>query len=368
MPPSATSRPILFTEIEQFGGAERAALALCRWLSQHGSECHIVAYDDRCGITAHAAFPLQVAELKPAGGAWSRISALRRYFAGRPAGAPQPLVSGYQPAMHATLAGLRGFHTLMHDTPSLFDAAGQRTMRRRLSNRIVSTGLRSGGATVVTSEFLRDECWREFRLRAEIARMGGLAGTFTLRQPGQTLRLLSVSRIEANKRIDWLLEALAALEGAPIAPLQAPLSQIVDWHFDVAGKGVALNELRALAERLGVAQRVQFHGFVPDANLEALYAGADVFLMPAVQGYGIPAIEALGRGIPVFLHRDSGVSDILLETPWATVMEGGKANTAEALAQSLDGVLRGRHLRAALPALPTEDAWAERVAQLCGWV
>ena len=35
--------------------------------------------------------------------------------------------------------------------------------------------------------------------------------------------------------------------------------------------------------------------------------------MPAVQGYGIPAIESLQRGIPVLLHRESGVSDILLE-------------------------------------------------------
>jgi len=351
MPPSATSRPILFTEIAQFGGAERAALALCRWLAQHGLECHIVAYDDRCGMAAHAAFPLEVVELKPAGTAWSKISALRRYFANRPA----PLVSGYQPALHATLAGLRGFHTLMHDSPSLFDPSGQRTMRRGLSNLIAGIGLRSGGATIVTSEFLRDECWHDFGVRAEIARMGGLTGTFTPRTPGKTLRLLSVSRIEPNKRIDWLLEALAELES-------------VDWQFDVVGQGVLLDDLRALAERLDIAQRVRFRGFVSDADLEALYEHADLFLMPAVQGYGIPAIEALSRGIPVFLHRDSGVSDILRDTPWATVMEGGKANTAAALAKAMDGVMNRQHLNAAPPELPTEDAWAERVAQLCGWV
>jgi len=368
MPPSANSRPIVFTEVEQFGGAERAALALCRWLAERGLACHIVAYDDRCGLAADAAFPLEVVELRSAGGAWSRVTALRRYFAGRPANAPKPLLSGYQPAMHATLAGLRGFHTLMHDTPALFDPTGKQTMRRRISNRIVGFGLRTGGATIVTSEFLRDECWRDFRVRTEIVRMGGLAGTFAPRNPGNTLRLLSVSRIEANKRIDWLLEALVELECGIVPPLAAPLSRLVDWHFDVAGKGPLLDELRTLAERLGIAQRVEFHGFIADTELEALYARADVFLMPAVQGYGIPAIEALARGIPVFLHRESGVSDILLDTGWATVMEGGKANTAAALAKSIDGILRGHHLTAALPELPTEDAWAERVARLCGWL
>ena len=340
--PTANSRPILFTEIEQFGGAERAALALCRWLAERGLECHIVAYRDRCGLAADAAFPLEVVELRPGSGAWSRVSALRRYFAGRPTNAPKPLLSGYQPAVHATLAGLRGFHTLMHDTPALFDQTGKRTVRRRISNRIVGFGLRSGGATIVTSEFLRDECWRDFRVRAEIVRMGGLAGTFAPRNPGNTLHLLSVCRIEPNKRIDWLLEALAELERGIVPPLEAPLSRLVDWHFDVAGQGPLLDELRALAQRLGIAQRVRFHGFVPDTDLEALYARADLFLMPAVQGYGIPAIEALGRGIPVFLHRESGVSDILLDTRWATVMEGGKANTAVALAQSIDGILHGR--------------------------
>src|SRR5665213_3883407 len=90
MPLSAKSRPILFTEVEQFGGAERAAVALCRWLTKRAVECHIVAYEDRCGLAAHAGFPLEVVELKPQPGAWPRVSALRRYFAGRPATAPKP--------------------------------------------------------------------------------------------------------------------------------------------------------------------------------------------------------------------------------------------------------------------------------------
>ena len=376
--PSANSRPILFTEIEQFGGAERAALALCRWLAERGLECHIVAYDDRCDLAAHAAFPLEVVQLRPASGAWSKVGALRKYFAHRPAGAPKPLLSGYQPAMHATLAGLRGFHDLMHDTAALFDdpsSSGlKHSVRRHGSNEVVGFGLRSGGKTIVTSEFLRDACWHDFRVKAEIVRMGGFAGraATATRRAGiglhDPIRLLSVCRIEANKRIDWLLETLAELDRAIVAPLTAPLSRLVDWRFDLAGNGAQIDTLRALAERLGIAQRVQFHGFVPDAELETMYVRTDLFLMPAVQGYGIPAIESLGRGIPVFLHRESGVSDILLDTPWATVMEGGKTNAAAALAKAVDGVLRGRHLSAALPELPTEDAWAERVATLCNWV
>jgi glycosyltransferase involved in cell wall biosynthesis len=372
-PPTAGSRPIVFTEIVQFGGAERSALALARWLHQHGLPCHIVTYADHINLSQFASHAVPVVVL-PASGARRRIAALRRYFRSLPAGSPHPLVSGYQPALHSTLAGLRGFHTLMHDTPSLFGDAATRTVTNRLRialyNRIIAHGLASGGNTIVTSDYLRSECRRDFHVEARIARMGGLAiatpdSLFRIRpvQPGGTLRLLSVCRIEANKRIDWLLRSLAELEGTI-----PPLDVWTDWRLDLAGTGPQLAPLTELATQLGLANRVHFHGFVPDQELQALYHQAHLFLMPAIQGYGIPAIEALQRGIPVLLHRDSGVSDILLDTPWATVFTGGPQNMTTALAAAIDGVLDGRHHHANLPHIPTEDQWAEQVASLCAWV
>ena len=129
-----------------------------------------------------------------------------------------------------------------------------------------------------------------------------------------------------------------------------------------------MEALHALAAELGLANRVHFHGFVSDAALEELYAVADLFLMPAVQGYGIPAIESLQRGIPVLLHRESGVSDILLHTPWATVFAGDEDTMLPALTSAIQSVAAGRHLQAALPAIPSEDSWAEEIARLCRWI
>ena len=302
-----------------------------------------------------------------------RIAALGHCFKAR-AGAPQPLLSGYQPALHAGLAGLRGFHDLMHDTPSLFVDPDDRSLKTRLrlaaSNWIVGLGLRSGGNTIVTSEYLRAECRKDFGIEAHIARMGGLAtgdpaSLFRIRsvQPGGTLNMLSVCRIEPNKRIDWILRSLAELEQAT-----PPLSAHIDWRLDLAGKGPLLESLNALANELGIGSRVHFHGFVPDAELQAMYDRAHLFLMPAVQGYGIPAIESLQRGIPVLLHRESGVSDILLDTPWATVLTGGPETMTTALRSAIEGVLSGRQHGVPLPPIPTEDQWAEQVARLCNWV
>ena len=369
--PSADSRPIVITEIEQFGGAERSVLALARWLHQRGLPSHIVTYADHCNLASYATHPLPVVELK-AIGTRHRVRALKAYFKARPAGAPQPLLSGYQPALHATLAGMRGFHTLMHDTPSLFDDPATRALKSRIrlavSNRIIGHGLRSGGRTIVTSEYLRTDCRKDFAVEAQIARMGGLTTTdpakvFRVRPLRGELRMLSVCRIEANKRIDWILRSLAELERAT-----PPLSARVNWRLDLAGKGPLIPQLTLLAAALGIAGRVHFHGFVPDAELQTLYDEAHLFLMPAIQGYGIPAIESLQRGIPVLLHRESGVSDILLETPWATVITGGPETATAALSAAVDSVLAGRHHAVPLPKLPIEDEWAAQVAHLCGWV
>jgi glycosyltransferase involved in cell wall biosynthesis len=216
----------------------------------------------------------------------------------------------------------------------------------------------------VTSEHLRAETKHLFGVEADIARMGGLHGAeaFRLRPVSGALRLLSVSRVESNKRIDWVLRALWALERTA-----SPLSARVDWTLDVAGDGSQVSALRQLAAEMGIAERVKFHGYVSDTTLHELYAQAHLFLMPAVQGYGIPAVEALARGLPVLLHRESGVSDILLDTPWATVIEGGEANLLPGLTKAIDAVMDGVQLEAPVPAIPTEEDWAARVVTLCGW-
>jgi glycosyltransferase involved in cell wall biosynthesis len=375
--PTPGSRPIVIAEIEQFGGAERSIVALSRWLYQHQLPNHVVTYIDHCNLAQYATHPMQIVELRPAPGARKKIAALRHYFRQQPADAPKPLLSGYQPALHATVAGMRGFHTLMHDTPSLFGDEAARSTRDKIriaiSNRIIGHGLRTGGNTIVTSEYLRNECRRDFGVDAKIARMGGLSQAAnsthpnvpvpSIRPVGNQLRMFSVCRIEANKRIDWIIRSLAELERS-----HPPLSSRIDWQLDLAGKGSLIPSLRQMAESLGIGDRIHFHGFVSDEGLEQLFAQTHLFLMPAVQGYGIPAIESLQRGIPVLLHRESGVSDILLDTPWATVLTGGEDRMTDALRSAIDGVLQGRHHAVAQPTLPSEATWAEQVARLCGWL
>lgn len=368
--------PLFMSEIEAMGGAERSILALGSWLHRRGIPSYLLTYRDAAGMEAHAGFPLPTVRMLPRNAPKSeslvtKLAALRRYRTHLPTATIPPIVSGYQPALHFSLVGGGRFHCLMHDTAALFSDPAARDwkqkIRIRLSDRIIGHGMRRGGGSlIVTSSFLQRECQKDYGIHAEIARMGGLGSpdAFHRRPLNGKLRMLSVCRIETNKRIDWILRALAALERA-----QPPLSAALDWTLVLAGKGSALEPMRRLSGQLGLGDRVDFRGFVPDAELDSLYNEAHLFLMPAVQGYGIPAIEALQRGIPVLLHRESGVSDILLDTPWAAVLEGGD----DELQTRLDTIIHWLRKNGQIdadppPPLPTEDSWAERVATLCAYV
>jgi glycosyltransferase involved in cell wall biosynthesis len=361
---------IVITEIEAFGGAERSVLALSRWLHENNLRHRLIVYYDQIGLQNYASHPLEIVKLNPRRNPLSKILGLRSYFRSIAPHHSKPLVSGVQSALHASAAGLRGFHTLMHDTPSLFSDGGKPPtlagrIRRVISDQIIGLGLRSGGCTIVTSAYLKAESEQLYGGRVEIVRMGGFfdKGRFRPRVVDDEIRILSVSRIEANKRIDWMLRSLAELEKTSFFS-----QRHIRWRLDLVGRGGLTESLKNLSRQLGIGDRIYFHGFVSDKELNQIYDRANLFIMPARQGYGIPAVEALYRGIPVLLHRDSGVSDILMDTPWCVIARGGEESFPAALGESINRLLANRHQNARFPAIPSEGEWAESVARLCGWL
>lgn len=363
-------RILFIAEVEAWGGAERSFLTLCDWLHRHSLPYRLVIYWDRIGLEQFTAHPLNKVELLPKNNPLAKVRALRKYFASQLSNPYRPLTSGYQPALHASLAGLRGFHCMMHDTESLFSDWDQkqswkRRARLAVNRQILRKGLGSGGQTIVASEFLRRDTERLYGANATVLRIGSATDgiAFRCRPVEKQLRMLSVSRLEANKRIDWILCALSSLEQQNPA-----MSQRIDWRLDIVGKGAEREKLQALSRDLRLESRVTFSGFVSDQQLAALYDEAHLFVMPARQGYGIPALEALHSGIPVLLHRESGISDILLDTPWAQVFEGGSGDLVPALERTVHSLIAGNHLHVPPPHLPTQDAWAEEMARLCRWI
>jgi glycosyltransferase involved in cell wall biosynthesis len=80
----------------------------------------------------------------------------------------------------------------------------------------------------------------------------------------------------------------------------------------VAGAGDRLAETIELSASLGLARNVHFTGFLQGADVERMYAMADVYVMPSVsEPFGIAPLEAMSLDVPVVVSRQSGVAEVL---------------------------------------------------------
>jgi glycosyltransferase involved in cell wall biosynthesis len=160
------------------------------------------------------------------------------------------------------------------------------------------------------------------------------------------------------------LRALAALESSP-----RPLSQLRDWRFDIVGDGSQRAELESLSTSLGLSSRVSFHGWLDDRAVQTVNNEADLFVMPAAQGYGLPALESLVRRIPVIIHRDSGVSEIFDRNPWVRIVSAPDGtDLGSAIREMSEAISRGEISDYPVPMIPSETDWAAEISRICGWI
>lgn len=145
-------------------------------------------------------------------------------------------------------------------------------------------------------------------------------------------RLVFVGRLKEYKRVDLILEAVARLEARGVR---------VD--FDVVGKGERESALRAHAERLGLNDRVRFHGFVSeDEKLDLLRRSWIHVLTSPKEGWGISAIEAAACGTPTVASDAPGLRESVVDGETGLLVPHGDV---EALADALEGLIRDVELR-----------------------
>ncbi|HET7572558.1 MAG TPA: glycosyltransferase family 4 protein [Gaiellaceae bacterium] len=132
--------------------------------------------------------------------------------------------------------------------------------------------------------------------------------------------LAFVGRVVGAKGLDVALRALAL---APDA-----------WdELHVAGDGWARPSAERLADRLGLGDRVRFHGWLAPDETAALLATASALLLPSrwPEPFGIAGLEALALGRPVVASRGGGVPDWLDESCGLLVAPSDPAALAAAV-------------------------------------
>ncbi|MGH9265342.1 MAG: glycosyltransferase, partial [Acidimicrobiales bacterium] len=136
----------------------------------------------------------------------------------------------------------------------------------------------------------------EARVEADLAALRarlGIHGSF----------VLSVSDLHFTKNLETLLRGYALLP----AGVRDRLPLVVACHLSKEHAAY----LSALAERLGVAGRVFTTGLVSDAELAALYNGAEFVVHPSrFEGFGLPVLEAMQCGTPVIATTSAAVPEV----------------------------------------------------------
>ena len=160
--------------------------------------------------------------------------------------------------------------------------------------------------------------------------------------------VLALSRLDAKKRLEWIINAWHAIAGE---------GSLGTWRFVIAGDGedAYVARLRDLAHRGPARDRIVFEGWVEGDAKAALIRGASLFVLPSHQeNLGVAMIEALASGVPAL--TTPGVN---LGPEIAAAGAGWQVEDSEAaVVAGLDAAIRDEADRAARGGLAA--AFAER--------
>ena len=148
--------------------------------------------------------------------------------------------------------------------------------------------------------------------------------------------ILYTARLEhPGKNHVRLLEAFARLKLQEQLPHQLVCAGSAWYGAEV---------IYSAARDLGIERHVVFPGFVPNADLPALYAGADLFVFPSLfEGFGIPLLEAMAAGTPVCASNVASIPEVVQDA--GLLFDPGNAREIH---ETMSKLLKDRALSATL--------------------
>lgn len=112
--------------------------------------------------------------------------------------------------------------------------------------------------------------------------------------------------------------------------------------YDTAGSQRSIDELRMLASQLGIADRVGFTGFMPDAS--AVMAALDIVVHASTEPepFGLVIAEAMATGKPTVVSAAGGATELVVDAEDALTIAPGDV---EAMARAIERLVRDPDLR-----------------------
>lgn len=151
--------------------------------------------------------------------------------------------------------------------------------------------------------------------------------------------ILALGRLARNKGYDLLIRSMVPV-----------FQRVADAKLLLAVGSTSLSEdeqgqlhaLKAIAEEVGVADRVLFHDYIPDDQLADYYRAADVFALSSrYEPFGMTAIEAMACGTPTVVTTEGGLWE---QVTWGREALYANPNDTEAFGHAICEVLQYRQV------------------------
>jgi glycosyltransferase involved in cell wall biosynthesis len=173
----------------------------------------------------------------------------------------------------------------------------------------------------------------------------------------------TVVRLSPEKGVRYLIEAFATLRQRYGDHVRL---RIAGDTTPTPG-GPDRGALEALAAKLGVADAVEFAGWIDHDALPDFLRGLNVFVLPSIyEGFGVAAVEASASGLPVVASNVYGIPDVVRDGRTGLLVP---AKDAGALAGALARLIDDPDLRASMGKLGREYVtarydWKENAGQM----
>ncbi len=224
---------------------------------------------------------------------------------------------------------------------------------------------RQAQAVMTISKFSRQDLLRFLKLKQNKLHVSA-NGVESVFKPGRAAQiepvlkryeiaapyLLYVGGLNARKNLPRLLEAFAQVR--PHYPqLKLVIGGKRQWHHQ---------EIDLALKKYNLEPAVHFTGYIDDADLPMVYAGAELFVFPSLyEGFGLPPLEAMACGTPVVCSNTSSLPEVVGDAA-LTVDPYDVKGLAEAIERVLGDPILQEDLRQKGLARAAQFSW-ERTAR-----
>lgn len=138
--------------------------------------------------------------------------------------------------------------------------------------------------------------WKRFNLQINQEKIDAVRKKYKI----ENGYILFLSTLKPSKNIERLI---SAFKKANLGNLKLVIAGKKGWLYDTIFSKV---------KELAVVDKVVFTDFVPDEDVSALMAGAQVFVLPSFwEGFGIPVLEAMACGVPVVVSQLGSLPEVV---------------------------------------------------------